>query len=88
MSWLGSILNWPYKILMKAFIVPNTDADKRGLFNRIFAGLVPALERSKNLKETNLVAYKTLKYTVNTTLFVLLGLLVWGVISGVIWLVS
>ncbi|HAU67072.1 MAG TPA: aspartyl/asparaginyl beta-hydroxylase domain-containing protein [Gammaproteobacteria bacterium] len=88
MSWLGSILNWPYKILMKAFIVPNTDADKRGLFNRIFAGLIPALERSKNLKETNLVAYKTLKYTVNTTLFVLLGLLVWGVISGVIWLVS
>ena len=81
MSWFGAILNWPYKLLMRAFIVPNTDADKRGLFNRIFSGLVPVLERSKNLKETNLVAYKALKYTVNTTLLVLLGLLLWGGIS-------
>ncbi|MEO0367945.1 MAG: aspartyl/asparaginyl beta-hydroxylase domain-containing protein [Pseudomonadota bacterium] len=81
MSWFGHILNWPYKMLMKAFIVPNTDEDKRGLLNRIFSGLVPTLDKAKNLKETNLVAYKALKYFVNTTLLVLLGLIVWSIVS-------
>ena len=88
MSPIGKLLNWPYKWLMKAFIVPNTDDDKRGLLNRIFAGVVPLLERSSRLKETNLVAYKALKYTVNTILLGLVALLIWGIIQGLVWLVA
>lgn len=88
MSWFGHLLNLPYKLLMKAFIVPNTDEDKRGLLNRIFASIVPILDRAKNLKSTNLVAYKLLKYTVNTTLLALVAFLVWGVVQSLVWLVS
>jgi len=86
MSPIGRALNWPYKQFLKATIVPNTDEDKRGIANRMFAWLVPTLNKSKQLKETNLVAYKALKYTVNTTLALLLALLVWGVIKGLMWL--
>ena len=86
MSWFGKLLNWPYKLLMRTTVVPNTDEDQRGLANRVFSGLVPILEKSKNLKETNLVAYKALKYTVNGTLFLLVALLVWAAIKAVLWL--
>jgi len=87
MSWIGSILNWPYKQLMRATVVPNTDEDQRGLANRMFSTLVPLLERSKRLKETNLPAYKLLKYTVNGTLMLILAGLVWLLIQFLIWLV-
>ena len=81
MSFLGRFLNLPYKWLMRATVVPNTDQDQRGFANRVFSGLVPLLERSKNLKQTNLVAYKALKYTVNTILLLLVAGLVWGALQ-------
>lgn len=87
MSWFGSILNWPYKQLMKASVVPNTDEDQRGFANRTFATLVPLLEKSKRLKETNLVAYKILKYCVNGSLILLLFALVWLVLKFFMWLI-
>ena len=86
MSWFGHVLNWPYKALMRATVVPNTDEDQRGFANRVFSWTVPMLERSKRLKETNLVAYKILKYTVNTTLFIILVGLLWLALKFIFWL--
>ena len=86
MSWFGHILNWPYKMLMRATVVPNTDEDQRGFANKIFAGMVPLLEKSKNLKQTNLPAYKALKYTVNTILVLALAGLVWLALQFIFWL--
>lgn len=86
MSPIGRFLNWPYKWLMRATVVPNTDDDKRGFANRMFSSLVPALEKGKKLKETNLLAYKILKYIVNGSLLLAIGALVWGILKFIIWL--
>lgn len=87
MSPIGRLLNWPYKWLMRATVVPNTDEDKRGFANKMFSSLVPALEKGKRLKETNLVAYKILKYIVNGSLILALAALIWAVLKFIIWLV-
>jgi len=87
MSWFGHVLNWPYKQLMKATVVPNTDEDKRGFANKVFSGMVPILEKSKRLKETNLAAYKLLKYSVNSILLLAVAAMVWLIIKIVIWLI-
>lgn len=87
MSPIGRLLNWPYKLLMRATVVPNTDEDKRGFANKTFSTLVPLLDKSKRLKETNLPAYKALKYTVNGSLFLILGAIVWSAIKFVMWLI-
>lgn len=34
MSPIGRFLNWPYKLLMRATVVPNTDEDKRGFADK------------------------------------------------------
>lgn len=86
MSPIGKLLNMPYKWLMKATVVPNTDEDKRGFANKTFSTLVPLLERSKRLKETNLAAYKALKYTVNSILILLTAGIVWGALKLLFWL--
>jgi len=86
MSWFGAILNWPYKLLMRATVVPNTDDDKRGFANRVFSSMVPLLDKSKRLKETNLGAYKILKYAVNTTLLLAVAGVVWLLLKLLFWL--
>ena len=86
MSPIGRLLNWPYKWLMRATVVPNTDEDKRGFANKTFSTLVPLLEKSKRLKETNLPAYKALKYTVNGTLLLAVAALVWFALKFIGWL--
>lgn len=86
MSLIGRLLNWPYKLLMKASIVPNTDEDERGFANKTFATLVPLLEKGKRLKETNIVAYKALKYLVNGSLILTLAGIVWLLLQFFLWL--
>ncbi|MCH2189380.1 MAG: aspartyl/asparaginyl beta-hydroxylase domain-containing protein [Gammaproteobacteria bacterium] len=86
MSWVGRMLNTPYKWLMKATVVPNTDEDKKGFANRTFSTLVPLLEKGKRLKETNLPAYKALKYLVNSSLVLLVAAVVWGLIQLISWI--
>jgi len=71
---------------MRATVVPNTDEDKRGFANKTFSTLVPLLDKSKRLKETNLPAYKALKYTVNGTLMLAVAGLVWLILKFFIWL--
>ena len=87
MSPIGRFLNWPYKLLMRATVVPNTDEDKRGFANKTFSSLVPILDKSKRLKETNLAAYKALKYTVNGTLLLAVAGIVWLLLKFIMWLI-
>jgi len=87
MSLLGRLINWPYKLLMRATVVPNTDEDRRGFANRVFSSMVPLLEKSKRLKETNLPAYKALKYTVNSILILAVAGLIWGLLKFLMWLI-
>jgi beta-hydroxylase len=87
MSWFGHILNLPYKWLMSATVVPNTDEDKKGFANRVFSSTAPLLEKTKRLKETNLLAYKIIKYTVNTTILLMIAGFIWLIIKFIIWLI-
>jgi len=82
MNWFGKMLNLPYKLFMRLSIVPNTDVDKRGVANKVFQRVIPVLSWSKNLKEKNLTLYKIVKYLTNTTLAVLLGLILWVIFKG------
>ena len=86
MSWVGGLLNWPYKLLMRASVVPNTDADRRGLANRMFSSMAPLLEKSKHLKQTNLRIYKFFKYVVNTTVLAALAAGIYLLIEALRWL--
>ena len=88
MSMMGRIVNWPYKQIITAFTVPNTELDKRGFANRTFQTLMPLFEKSKTLKETNLFLYKILKYTVNTSLLLILLGIVWMLVKFVLYILS
>lgn len=79
-TWVvGPIVNFFYKGLMRLTVVPNTEGDQRGLANSIFARLSPMLANTRELKRTNPGRYTAIKYSVNTTLAVLVsGLLVGG----------
>ena len=62
---IGSFINLIYKIVMRMAIVPNTDQDKRGLANRVFSLLSPALRHTKALKKNRPYTYFVFKHTVN-----------------------
>jgi len=81
MNIIGQIVQFFYKGIVRFTVVPNTDEDKRGLVNRIFAGLAPVLKKSKNLKKTNLKLYKLMKHTVNTILFLIVAGLIYGLVK-------
>ncbi|ETX10199.1 aspartyl/asparaginyl beta-hydroxylase [Marinomonas ushuaiensis DSM 15871] len=83
----GKIINFCYKVLMRASVVPNTNEDKGGLANRIFKSVAPILQRSKELKKTNRKAYKRLKCLVNGTIILLLVGLIIGLFQLISWLV-
>ncbi|WP_158601368.1 aspartyl/asparaginyl beta-hydroxylase domain-containing protein [Marinomonas rhizomae] len=84
---LGKAINFCYKILMRASIVPNTSEDKSGLANKVFKTVTPLLQQSKELKKTNRKAYKCLKYTINTLLLLAIVALVAGFIQMTSWLI-
>lgn len=79
MNLLGRPVNFVYKQLAKLTIVPNTDADKRGLGNVVFSRLAPLAGQVGKLKSTNKMLYLAIKYTVNLTLIVLAVSLMIGV---------
>lgn len=81
---LGALFNFFYQGVTRASVVPNTPEDQRGLANRIFAGVAPALARSKALKSTNRPLYLALKWSVNS----LLLLSVLGLAAGVVQLLD
>lgn len=85
---LGGIVNWFYKYVMRMAVVPNTDEDKPGLANRIFATITPLLERSKELKKTNRKKYKLVKWAVNLTIIAVMALLFWLIVELIMLLVN
>ncbi len=88
-SIVGRVFNAiVYKPFLKVTVVPNTNEDKKGLFNRIFSGVSPILARSKALKQTNKPLYNLLKYGVNITLLAVLFSLIFGLIKLIVSLVS
>lgn len=84
MSIFGKIVNFFYKFFMMMTVVPNTDEDRRGLLNKIFASLSPVFTKTKALKQTNKKLYLLVKHSTNFTLL----LIVAGLIYGAIQLVS
>lgn len=77
MFLIGPFINFVYKIAMRMSIVPNTAEDERGFANKVFANLSPVLKKTKALKQTNPLAYKFVKHSVNLLLFfILMGLIV------------
>lgn len=71
MHTLGYIFLLLYKRLSALSVVPNLPGDKKGLFNRIFSTLAPAIARGKNLKKRNRSLYLCGKYLLNATLLAL-----------------
>lgn len=71
MHWPGRAFNWLYKKLVILTIVPNTDQDRRGFFNRLFLRLMPVMEWGQQLRKTNKRLYKTLEYTLNAALLLI-----------------
>ena len=70
-------INFIYKIAMRMSIVPNTAEDQRGFANKTFAFLSPLLKKTKALKQSNPLAYKFVKHSVNLVLFlILMGVIV------------
>lgn len=82
---LGKVINFFYKRLMCASIVPNTPEDKSGLANATFRTLIPILNRGKELKQTNRKLYKKVKLLVNTTLLTTLLGIFYGVAQLFAW---
>lgn len=82
MGLLGRIFNFLlYAPVLKISVVPNTNEDRRGLINLVFSSLSPVLQSSKNLKEKNIFLYRILKWTVNTSLLIILIALIYGLIQ-------
>jgi beta-hydroxylase len=88
MNIFGKGINFFYKVLMAASIVPNTIEDKAGLANHTFRKLTPILNRSKELKKTNRKMYKRIKLLVNTTLLLLLLGFAYSVMHLFVWFFS
>jgi beta-hydroxylase len=81
---LGAVLNFFYRGVTRASVVPNTPEDYRGLANRAFAGLAPLLAHSKALKAKNRLLYLVLKWSINT----LILLLLFGAAAGAVHLIG
>lgn len=84
LNLFGRLFNAAYRTLARASVVPNTLEDRRGLANRVFAGLAPVLARAKALKSTNRPLYRALKWSVN----ILLVLVPIGLAAGVVQLLD
>ena len=84
MNFIGRFINFFYKGLMRMTVVPNTEGDKRGFANVLFAGLAPVNRKMKALKQTNRPLYLLIKYTINLTL----ALLAFAILAGLLQLLT
>lgn len=72
MNGLGRAVNWVYKLLAKATLVPNTSIDKQGFFNKAFSKVTPFLEWAKAFKKRDRALYKKLQFVFNALLLLIL----------------
>lgn len=84
MNAFGRAFNRAYRVIASGTVVPNTTEDRRGLFNKLFAALIPFREKSLRLRERNFTAYKALQLSFNTTLIALVIM----VLFAVFWLIE
>lgn len=84
MLTIGPLVNFLYKGFAKLTVVPNLEGDKQGLVSAMFSTLSPIIQKTKALKQTNKRMYQTVKHTVN---FILLILVV-GILTGIVNLLS
>jgi beta-hydroxylase len=78
MNILGKIVHFFYSAITRLTVVPNMEGDKRGFVNTVFSAMSPLLAKTKALKQTNRPLYLTIKYTVNTSLILLVMFIVGG----------
>ncbi|KZZ21288.1 aspartyl/asparaginyl beta-hydroxylase, partial [Oleiphilus sp. HI0078] len=76
MNIFGRGINWVYKLLARATLVPNTSIDRQGFFNRLFSTVTPFLEWSKAFKKRNRPLYKRLQFVFNSLLLLILLLII------------
>jgi beta-hydroxylase len=67
-------------------VVPNTPEDRRGLANRVFAGLAPLALLRRRLKSTSQPLYLVIKWSASMLLLLLPLLLAEGVVLLLRWL--
>lgn len=85
MHFIGRLVHAAYLVVAKGTVVPNTPEDKRGLFSALFASFTPLRQRSLKLRGRHRSLYKTLKFTLNTTLLGALGAFIFAVFSAFEW---
>lgn len=85
MNIFGRLVNKVMKWIARITVVPNTEEDERGLTNIVFSTLSPILKRTKELKKTNLVKYKIIKWVVNITLLLVLLSIFTGLFFVTLW---
>ena len=76
MNVIGRTINWFYKLLAKATVVPNTSIDHQGFFNRLFSNVTPFLEWAKAFKKRDRALYKKLQFVFNSVLLLLFLLII------------
>ena len=84
MNFMGRVINFFFKRLMRLTVVPNIEGDERGFANKLFAGLAPVNRKLKALKQTNRTLYRLIKYTINLSLI----LLAFALIAGLLQLIA
>jgi len=68
LAFPGTLVNFAYKGFARLTVVPNTNEDKRGLVNTLFAWFAPVGAKGKALKKRNKPLYLALKHTLNASL--------------------
>jgi beta-hydroxylase len=88
MGIVGKIVNFFYKGLTRLTVVPNTDEDKRGFVNAVFAGLAPLIAKIKGLKQSNRPLYYLIKHTINLSALLIIILILAGAFQFIALLVD
>lgn len=72
MNLCGRTINLLYRFIIRGTLVPNTPEDKQGLFSAIFAAFAPLREQRQKLRTRHRKVYKMLKFSLNTSLILIL----------------
>ena len=81
MYFPGRIFNSVYKLFTRMTVVANTEEDRVGAINRLFASVQPIMGWGKRLKKKNRPLYKTLSFILNIALLILLASVLYLLLS-------
>lgn len=81
MGMFGRIFNSAYKLLIRQLLVPNLPNDPSGFVNKLFAKVMPFLERAKQVKKSNPKLYYPTKWLFNALLLAVFILFLWLLVS-------